>query len=264
MSMVEFVAGNMFFIVAHEMGHAHIGEMELPVLGREEDAADSFAVVTMLKMGTMMTEKILTESAMGWFWMAKRDAKDMLLFYDEHGLDKQRAFEIVCIMVGSNPEKFKDLADESKLPKSRQESCKGDYENANWSWDQELKPHLRKPGDPMQKIDVVYSPGEGRHKYYENTFKALHFLETIADYATKTYVWPKPFTLEMRTCHNSDAKWSPSQRKVIICYELPMEFAELYRDFSPSVLAARERPSRGAQASRARPARSRTRDNAIR
>jgi hypothetical protein len=68
----------------------------------------------------------------------------------------------------------------------------------------------------------------------------------------------------MRTCHNSDAKWSPSQRKVIICYELPAEFAELYRDFSPSVLAARARPSSGAQAARARPARSRTRDNAIR
>src|SRR5271170_1043317 len=36
--LVEFVAGNMLFVTLHELGHAHIQEMGLPVLGREEDA----------------------------------------------------------------------------------------------------------------------------------------------------------------------------------------------------------------------------------
>jgi len=39
--LVEFVAGNMLFVVVHEMGHVLITEMGLPVLGREEDAADA-------------------------------------------------------------------------------------------------------------------------------------------------------------------------------------------------------------------------------
>ena len=40
LAMLEFVVGNMLFTVTHEIGHAVIGQMELPVLGREEDAAD--------------------------------------------------------------------------------------------------------------------------------------------------------------------------------------------------------------------------------
>ena len=38
----------MLFVVAHEMGHAVISELKLPVLGREEDAADTFAIIAAL------------------------------------------------------------------------------------------------------------------------------------------------------------------------------------------------------------------------
>src|SRR5262245_22165680 len=38
---IEFVAGNLIFATVHEVGHMLISEMGLPVLGREEDAADA-------------------------------------------------------------------------------------------------------------------------------------------------------------------------------------------------------------------------------
>ena len=44
--IIEFVAGNVIFAVVHEVGHMLISELALPVLGREEDAADAFAVIT--------------------------------------------------------------------------------------------------------------------------------------------------------------------------------------------------------------------------
>ena len=44
--LMDFVVGNMLFVILHELGHAAITEMGLPVLGRPEDAADSFAVLT--------------------------------------------------------------------------------------------------------------------------------------------------------------------------------------------------------------------------
>ena len=44
-----------------------ISEMALPVLGREEDAADAFAIVTGLKLGSAFSDRVLTESARGWF-----------------------------------------------------------------------------------------------------------------------------------------------------------------------------------------------------
>jgi NOL1/NOP2/fmu family ribosome biogenesis protein len=38
----------MLFILLHESAHGLVNQMELPVLGKEEDAADAFATVTML------------------------------------------------------------------------------------------------------------------------------------------------------------------------------------------------------------------------
>ena len=53
--VVEFVAGNALFTLGHELGHAVISEFNLPVLGREEDAADSFATLALLHVGTDFT-----------------------------------------------------------------------------------------------------------------------------------------------------------------------------------------------------------------
>jgi hypothetical protein len=99
--------GNTLFAMAHEIGHGLIIEMNMPVLGREEDAADSFAIVNALRMASVFTERVLIAATKGWVLAAKRDKKhgNALAFYDEHGLDLQRAYNVVCFMVGSDPEK---------------------------------------------------------------------------------------------------------------------------------------------------------------
>src|SRR5207344_326902 len=62
---LEFVAGNVIFASVHEVGHMLIAEMGLPVLGREEDAADGFATITGLKLGGEFSDRILIQSARG-------------------------------------------------------------------------------------------------------------------------------------------------------------------------------------------------------
>ena len=121
--LVEFVTGNTLFVVAHELGHGVINEMNLPVLGREEDVADSFAIVTALNMGSWFSDRVLKQVTKGWFLSAKRDKKEgnALTFYGEHSLDLQRAYNIVCFMVGSDPEKYKTLAEETELREARQD-----------------------------------------------------------------------------------------------------------------------------------------------
>jgi Putative metallopeptidase len=231
-SLIQFVGGNLFFATMHELGHAHVSQMEMPVLGREEDAADAYAILALIKLGTMMSVTVLEESAMGWFLMARKDEKEggMPLFYDDHGLDKQRAYQIVCFMVGSDPEKFKSLAERAKLPVSRRKTCKGDYEATLWSWDQMLQPHRLKEGQPETKINIVYEAAEGRFAAYAQAFQALHFLELVAIRA-HAYAWPHPLSFEMRKCGRSNATWISSQRKVLVCYEFAAELAELYRDY---------------------------------
>src|ERR1041385_6263657 len=138
----EFAAGNVIFATMHEVGHMLIAEMALYVLGREEDAADAFAVVAGLKLNNELSDQILTQSARGWFMSDLRNKKQKIknVFYDEHGLDEQRAYNIVCIMVGSNPEKYGKLADMTRMPDERQGTCQGDYSNASWPWDKALAP----------------------------------------------------------------------------------------------------------------------------
>jgi len=230
----EFVAGNLVYVLMHELGHAQISERALPVLGgRDEDAADVYAITTMLAMGTTMSDWVLEQSAIGWFLLAKREERTRatLTFYDEHGLDKQRAYQIVCLMVGSDPKKFKQLADESKLPDSRRESCGPDYRNASYSWQELLKPHRRSPDRPKTRIDVVYGEAKGKLKVHADSARAMRLLETLADWAADEYVWKAPLTIEMRACGETGANWSPFTRKIVLCYELAEELAEVYRKY---------------------------------
>src|SRR6202042_2660548 len=116
--LTEFVVGNILFVILHEMAHAAITQLSIPVLGKPEDAADSFAAVGLIRIGSTFTQRVLSDAAKGWFLNDRRDvATDATVaFYDEHGLDQQRAYQIVCFMVGSDDTKFKDLAAEVKLP----------------------------------------------------------------------------------------------------------------------------------------------------
>jgi hypothetical protein len=231
--LVEFVAGNMLFVLTHELGHALIAEMDLYVLGREEDAADAFAATRMLDVGTEVSAHVLVQAATGWFLSDRRNqARGIELnFYGEHGLDRQRAYQIVCMMVGSDPNKFAEAAEKAKLPKSRQQTCQDDYGVVASSWSTALKPHLRGADQPKQKIDVVYGPAKERLELIAQAFRTVRLLETVAGFAAERYAWPRPITLEMRACGQPSAQWDLDASRIVICYELGQDFALLFRDF---------------------------------
>jgi hypothetical protein len=228
--LAEFVSGNMLFVLCHEIAHAAITQMGLPVLGRAEDAADSFATLRMI-------------TAKGWFLSNRRDQQtgDKVNYYDEHGIDLQRAYQIVCMMVGSDRSKFRDLASETKLPDARQESCAGDYSNASYSWDLVHKPHLREPDQPKTNIDVVYGEATGRLEHSAQAARSIHLLETVAEHVSDEFAWPAPFTLEMQSCGFPNARWDLSTRKLTLCYELAADFEDLYRAYG---VARAESPKR--------------------
>src|SRR5260370_12706490 len=159
---VQFVVGNMLFVLLHELAHAAIADLELPVLGREEGAADEVAVVRMLWVGSAFTRSVLADATKGWFFSARRDRKEgePLAFYDEHSLDQQRAYQIVCLMVGHDPNAMADLAHDMKLTAHRRESCKRDFAKASASWAAVLKPHRRQPDQPKVAIETIYGAGK--------------------------------------------------------------------------------------------------------
>jgi hypothetical protein len=232
--LVEFVAGNMLFVGFHEMGHALVGQLRLPVLGRGEDAADSFATLAMLQEGTEFSVNVLVQAARGWFLMDRREQKlgNMLSFYDEHGLDKQRAYAIVCLMVGSNDKLFKELADWVQMPEERQQTCHNDYDDAKYSWDVVLKPFLRSADQPKSNIDIVYEPGPGKLDAYARSFRSIGFLETLAEHTSRRYVLPRPIGMVMKGCGDSNAWWNTPTLKETLCYEMAEDFVELYQGYT--------------------------------
>jgi Putative metallopeptidase len=228
---VEFVVGNVMFATMHEVGHMLISEMGLVVLGREEDAADSFATVTGLRMNEAFAHRVLIQSARGWFLSDQRDQKQKTErhFYDEHGLDKQRAYNIVCLMVGGNPDKFDDLADLTQMPPERQGTCQGDFSNASWSWQRALAPHRRKPDQPKTDISVSYGDSD-KYEIFATGFREIKLLETIAEHLSDQFVWRRPVGLRMEECGAPNANWDLTTARITVCYELAADFSNMYRE----------------------------------
>ena len=88
---------------------------------------------------------MLVDAARGLLLIGERETRMGVqpAFYGEHGLDQQRAYTIVCLMVGSDPATFGDLAQRANLPAERQETCQGDFDQAKASWLRLLGPHFR-------------------------------------------------------------------------------------------------------------------------
>jgi hypothetical protein len=240
-SLVEFVVGNTLFVMAHEMGHVMISEMGLPVLGREEDAADSFAIVTAIRLRSAFSERVLMEAAKGWVLSSRRDKKEgnALAFSDEHGLDLQRAYNVVCMMFGSDPDKYTKLAEETQLPEERLNSCIQDYSNASWSWDLVLKPHRRSADKPKTAIPVEYKDDD-TYAAYAKVLRQMGLLEAFATLASENYSWRAPFAIEATACGEPNAKWDIGTRTLRLCYELAEEFAQLYVDYSDELVSLKK------------------------
>lgn len=130
------------FIFAHEFAHALIANFELPVLGKEEDAADSIATALLLHVPG--GAEYASDAAEFWADFSSRQEPPALADYaDAHSLDLQRAFDVLCWVAGSSKTSFEEVAELEVLPASRLETCPSEYGQLVSSIEAELKPHLK-------------------------------------------------------------------------------------------------------------------------
>jgi hypothetical protein len=129
------------FIFA-EFGHALIHNFDLPVLGREEDAADGIATVLLLKAEDGAT--YAAEAAEFWDAFAGRQTPPKLAEYaDNHSFDRQRAYNILCWVGGSDEAILQSLAEHEIVPEERLASCPAEWQLLRESAEQVLDPHLK-------------------------------------------------------------------------------------------------------------------------
>jgi hypothetical protein len=101
----------------HETGHAVFYNLDIPVFGREEDAADAIAAYTMLMVGNNSTRRLLAGTAHVYraSELEAGDKHSFEYYADEHGTNAQRFYNTLCIAHGSDrilgTHVFDDLAE---------------------------------------------------------------------------------------------------------------------------------------------------------
>lgn len=126
------------FTLFHELGHALIDVLELPITGREEDAADEFAAIMLLWSDQ-------EEAALSGAQQFSVDAEEWEAapYWDEHGTDMQRYYNIACYVYGSDSDRWADLVTHETLPQERADLCEEDYWRKSNSWNKLLNPYLK-------------------------------------------------------------------------------------------------------------------------
>ena len=154
---VQFVLGNAILVLFHEGGHMLVSEFGLPVLGKEEDAVDSLSTLVLLEAGSEELDQAISDAADGWFLSdAEMSPEAEYAFWDEHSVDPQRAYSIVCMMVGQDAARFKDFAEQSEFPADREAKCVNDYGRTKASWEGVLEPNKAEEGT-VSNVDIVYA-----------------------------------------------------------------------------------------------------------
>lgn len=148
--MLEFSLNTTIFLFYHEMAHAFIDIYELPIVSSEETAADNLAVILALEFSDDGF-KMLIDSAELFDLLEQKDSNKVEEsdYWDEHQLDAQRFYNILCMTYGKYPErvtkKLKNIGNKklTEFIKERGDDCIYQYEQQVNAWSKLLNPYFK-------------------------------------------------------------------------------------------------------------------------
>lgn len=108
-------------MLLHELAHALIFMHDLPVVGKEEDAADSLATILLIEFFKDGQE--IAISAADSFAILDQDIGQFKEwdFWSEHSLNIQRYYSTLCHVYGSEPSKYWHIVATAGFSKKRME-----------------------------------------------------------------------------------------------------------------------------------------------
>ena len=134
----EAIVGSIVSTMLHETGHALFSMFRVPILGREEDAADQIAGFVMLQFGNDVARTTIKGAA--WKW-ASQDWSDPA-YHDVHSTPQQRFYNFLCMAYGGDPAGFQEFIDKGWLPKWRVPNCAREYQQAKLAFEKTIGPHI--------------------------------------------------------------------------------------------------------------------------
>ena len=143
----------LLFVYLHELGHAAVGELSLPIVGREEDAVDEFATMIFVLTG----KGDYAVAAADYYGIRAKTVKQDY-FSDTHSLDPQRFANIYALLYGADPETFYFVKD--MISSNRCDRAAYDFQRKWNSWHSLLRPYLRYDAFAKRasRIKLEFSP----------------------------------------------------------------------------------------------------------
>ncbi|AIB12633.1 hypothetical protein ABAZ39_11645 [Azospirillum argentinense] len=139
----NYIVGPFLEVVLHELAHAIFDLKKVPILGREEDAADQIAAYTLLQLGKDEARRVIASVAVMYASEAKEAPTELKDFANEHSLPAQRFYNLMCISYGSDRKSFGDFVEKGYLPAERAELCEEEYRQVKFAYEKLVAPHLR-------------------------------------------------------------------------------------------------------------------------
>jgi hypothetical protein len=129
-------------VFLHEVGHAVFDYLSVPVLGREEDAADQFAAYVLLQFAESDARRLIYGVAYSYNIDASQPSTKKHPYADEHGLPAQRFYNVLCMAYGADSKLFADLVDKKYLPSERAEGCADEYDQVIRALNKLIGPYI--------------------------------------------------------------------------------------------------------------------------
>ncbi|MDO5647153.1 DUF4344 domain-containing metallopeptidase [Paracoccus sp. (in: a-proteobacteria)] len=217
----DFIAANTLWIFYHELGHALIDQLDLPVLGKEEDAADQLAILLSDALWDRdRADQIASDVALA-FWLAGQDQTEPPAWWDEHSTDQQRHYTVACLYYAGDPERRRHVLDAVDLPPERVELCEAERAQVEHAW-----------GDVMDGLADAGQPGRvsfrGPDAASDGATDArwtpllTQLLSDEVAALNDQFRLPKPLTVALIPCGEENAFYDPDLSEIQICTEYPL------------------------------------------
>lgn len=129
------------FFFLHEFGHLLIDQFDLPIPGREEDAVDDFAAISLIEMGGRGKECV-EAAALYFMYLGQNEMKNPD-FADEHSLSLQRFYTLVGLLYAADPQEYQALVDKLGMTSRNLVFAKKDFERKKRAWERLLAPYRK-------------------------------------------------------------------------------------------------------------------------
>jgi hypothetical protein len=225
-----FVLGNLEYILLHELAHMLINDLEIPIIGSEESAADYLATSVLIRADRFDPARadrarnflFATANGLASAWDFNASAGVDVQYWDSHALTIQRFYQIVCLIYGSDPVRYAEVPSQVGMPAPRAARCPTEYERADRSMQWLLDNYGRHEGDPENApIELVFEPAPSRvSQRVVDAIRSSDMLDNTIRRLNERFKIPVSFRIAFRRCDEAQARWLPDAREISVCYRL--------------------------------------------